>query len=465
MIPQLEIQSNLPVAELMSGLSAFLQPLLAHLPEQRLRTVAQLAVQGILSGQSPMVTRMALGGRGAAATTWPLAKRLYRFLANERFSTRELLKGLYGIAQQTVASYAPPYLVIALDPVNLEKPYTQRLEGVSTVLKSTPPGPQGEKRLTAGYPALTAAVVNLPVPVVTYASWFSYVSADFVSEGRELYRAIRTSRALFPQSRVRFVGDAGLDDQKLFRQVALVRGEFIFRACHNRHVEVYNERLDCWEAELLDDLTATVPLTTTFKVAFTHAGHIRYDEVTVGWLRLRLPNTHPELWALVAHTPTFAHDLVLLTNVPVRTATDARTVYNDWRFRAQIEHSYRFDQEDGLQVEDVRVRTLERMRRIFILVLAAALFVSHVAHTWPQPMVLWLRQLGGKLGLETDRDGLYLLLAGIRAVLMAAATFTFALHHPFPRGGGTAVEKPVRRGGAHGHAPPQARGVTQSSRA
>jgi hypothetical protein len=115
-------------------------------------------------------------------------------------------------------------LVVALDPVNLEKPYTKKLKGVSTVLKSTPPGPKDEKRLTSGYPAMTATVVNLPEPVVTYANWFSYVTADFVSENREIYRAIRITRALFPQHPVRFVGDSGLDDQKIFRQVDLVQG-------------------------------------------------------------------------------------------------------------------------------------------------------------------------------------------------------------------------------------------------
>ena len=45
-------------------------------------------------------------------------------------------------------------------------------------------------------------------------------------------------------------------------------GEFIIQACHDRKVEVYNERLDRWEEELLDDLTATVPLPLKLRVAF-----------------------------------------------------------------------------------------------------------------------------------------------------------------------------------------------------
>jgi len=280
-------------------------------------------------------------------------------------------------------------------------------------------------------------VVNLPEPVVTYANWFSYVTTDFVSENREIYRSIRINRALFPHAKLHFVGDAGLDDQKIFRQMDLVNAEFIIRACHNRKVEVYNERLDRWEEERLDDLIATVPLPLRLRVAFTHARKVRVVEIALGWLKVRLPGTQQVLWVLVAHDPDLDRDLALITNIPLHTARDAETVYTEWRYRPQIEHTYRFDQEDELDVEDVRVQTLERMRRIFVMVLLAALFVYHITHAWPQHMVLWLRRLGGKLGLSSDLDGLYVLLAGIRAVWVTFATLAFAAQHPFPRGGGT----------------------------
>ncbi len=428
---------KLPVAELSATLDLFLEPVLKHLPEKRLREVGKLAVQGVLSGQSPLVTQIARGVAREGETVWPTAKRLYRFIWNPRFTHRALLKGLYGIAQRSVAEHMPSHLVVALDPVNFEKPYTKSLEGVSTVMKSTPPGPGGEKRLTPGYPAMTAAVVNLPEPVITYANWFSYRTADFVSENREIYRAIRITRALFPDAKLRFVADSGLDDQKIFAQMSLVHAEFVIRARHNRLVEVYNNRLDRWEEELLDDLTATVPLSLKLRVAFTHARRVRVVDRELGWLQIRLPQTQQVLWALVAHDPRSGHDLVLLTNMPIHSAADAKAAYTEWRHRPQIEHTYRFDQEDGLDVEDMRVQTMERMRRIFVLVLLAALFVYHIAHAWPQPMVLWLRNLGGKLGFSSDLDGPYVLLAGISAVFLTASTLAFAAQHPFPRSGGT----------------------------
>ncbi len=166
-------------------------------------------------------------------------------------------------------------------------------------------------------------------------------------------------------------------------------------------------------------------------------GWLRDAIAHLGWLMLRLPDTHPVLWALVAHDPDLDRDVVLLTSLPIHTAAQAKAVYLEWRYRPQIEHTYRFDQEDGLDVEDMRVQTLERMRRLFVMVLLAALFVYHVSHTWPQHMVLWLRRLGGKLGLSSDRDGPYVLLAGISAVFVTASTLAFASQHPFPRAGGT----------------------------
>jgi hypothetical protein len=56
---------------------------------------------------------------------WVMSKRFYRFLANQRISHRDLLKGFYEIVRQTFAQYAPEYVVVALGPDNFEKPYPQ----------------------------------------------------------------------------------------------------------------------------------------------------------------------------------------------------------------------------------------------------------------------------------------------------------------------------------------------------
>jgi len=107
-------------------------------------------------------------------------------------------------------------------------------------------------------------------------------------------------------------------------------------------------------------------------------------------------------------------------------------LYSDWRLRGRIEQGYRFAQEQGLDIEDLRVQTLERMRRLFALVLLAAQFVFHLMKRWPAKAVLWLRKLGGKLGLPTDRDGPYIVLRGLGAVWQTVATLSWTAIQPFP---------------------------------
>jgi hypothetical protein len=408
-----DMLDKLPVPALEQSLTTFLAPLLEVLPDRRLQRVVPLAVRGILASETPVVTAMAQSVARTDCNPWPAAKRISRLLDNPRVPPRLLTKGLYHL-----------------------KPYTYALDGVSIVRKSTPPALDGKARLTRGYPAITATVVNTRVPATTYANWFSY-TVDFRSENWEIKRALRLTRAVFPHQRLRFVADSGLDDQKIFAWVAAVEGEFVIRAKHlNRIVEVANPRLQRWEAETLQGLVDTVPFATNWEGAFQHAGTTRQATVKVGWLHLRVPGTQQELWAVVAEEydreDRAVRTLVLLTNVPVTTEAEARAVYEDWRLRGRIEQGYRFAQEQGLDVEDVRVQTLARMRRLFVLVVAAAQFVFHVMATWPPGAVTWLRLLGGKLGLQIDRDGPYILLRGLQAVWQTVATLTLLALEPFP---------------------------------
>lgn len=128
-----ETINSLPVAELKTSAEAFLGPLLRELPDKRLRSVGVLMVLGILAGQSPLITQMARGVREGSQYVLDMARRMYRIIWNKRLSYEGLQVGFYRLGQQTVARDEPSALVVALDAVNCEKPYTHELEGVSTV--------------------------------------------------------------------------------------------------------------------------------------------------------------------------------------------------------------------------------------------------------------------------------------------------------------------------------------------
>jgi len=103
--------------------------------------------------------------------------------------------------------------------------------------------------------------------------------------------------------------------------------------------------------EQLQDLVDCVLWQATYQAAFHHAGRTRLANLKMGWFQIRLPESHQELWALVVESDLESRILTLLTNIPVQNETIAQKIYNDWRLRGRIEHGYRFDQEQGLDVE------------------------------------------------------------------------------------------------------------------
>ena len=121
-IPLAEILAKLPVEEMERTLSEFVTPMTSLLPDKRLQRNVSLAVRCILANETPVIVAMAQSVSRQEAECWATAKRIYRFLENERFNHHHLFKGLYEVARCTVAQASLAYLVVAIDPVNFEKP-------------------------------------------------------------------------------------------------------------------------------------------------------------------------------------------------------------------------------------------------------------------------------------------------------------------------------------------------------
>ena len=60
-------------------LTGFLMPMTSRMPDKRLARAVELAIKGIISGQSPVITEMARGVARDKKSVWPVAERLYRW--------------------------------------------------------------------------------------------------------------------------------------------------------------------------------------------------------------------------------------------------------------------------------------------------------------------------------------------------------------------------------------------------
>jgi hypothetical protein len=121
-LPLETILAKLPIGELKETIEKHIVPLVRLLPDKRLGEVVECIILGILGSQTAVITEMAGTNTKEKGETWAIAKRIYRFLSNRRVKTESVYQGLYGIGQQMVERENPDYLVVAVDPVNFEKP-------------------------------------------------------------------------------------------------------------------------------------------------------------------------------------------------------------------------------------------------------------------------------------------------------------------------------------------------------
>lgn len=413
---------------LLEELDGFCSHFRAALPDLRLWRVFGDAVRGVLAACNPIITQMATAigedGQGCAAG----AKRFYRFFRNPRFSHRDILKPLYGLTAKWYRGFRGEYICVALDFVNLSKPYSRKLEGLCEVLISL----KGGGETGPGYPALLGLAVQGARVGLTFAKLFSYVTEDFLSQNREVFRAIRYALTIFKGSTVRFLADRGFDDRKIFHFIAQRGAQFIIRVYRDRWVEVWNERLGRWEREKLIPIAETLPPMVEVEALFKSRGRHRWATVRLGYQRVRLSEIDLVCWLVVAECPLFREPWFLLTNVPVEGGKAAIQIFQDFRLRSGIEEFFRFLQEKGLDWEEFRLQRLERIRRLIAVVLAAAIFVFRLPHRLPTRLAQHLRTLGGKLGTQADKDGPYLLLRGVSRVFSALTTLGTAFGLPPP---------------------------------
>ena len=66
------------MAQIDQTLAAFLKPITSRMPDKRLAGTTELAVKGIMGGQSPVITEIARGVARDQKSVWPLAKQALR---------------------------------------------------------------------------------------------------------------------------------------------------------------------------------------------------------------------------------------------------------------------------------------------------------------------------------------------------------------------------------------------------
>lgn len=411
---------DLPI---LAQLGAYLEEYAWVFPDERLYRRFVEAIKGLIAARVPIVAQMAAAVIQShdPRHTFHVAKRYYRWLDNPRLGHRSLLKPAYAQTRQLFADQTGEYLLVIVDFSNLEKPYGYQFEQLCTLKASgLRTGPRCRKGKVPGYNELIALAVGQKKVGLTFAKTISYKTEDFVSLNRDIFRAIRYSRVILKGHKLRFVCDRGFDDEKTFAFIVNLDEEFIIRFYLNRLLELQRGRART--EKLLEEVVKETRRPIRFTAWFKVRGRWRQCQVTLGYRKVWLPGHKQPYWLVVSNVYGLGQQWMLLTNVPIQSAKQAKEIWFNYRRRWCVEDTFRFLKREGLRWEDFKVLDWEAIRRLVNLVLIAALFLLNIKYLLDETSLQLLLTLGGKLGLKSERDGPYLLLRGFQKLLACVNT-------------------------------------------
>jgi hypothetical protein len=123
--------------------------------------------------------------------------------------------------------------------------------------------------------------------------------------------------------------------------------------------------------------------------------------------------------------PIFKHPLLLITNIALKTAEQARSVYGIYLMRAKIEALFKF-LKDVLGWEEFQVRDYEAIKNIIALAYFVGGYFYEIGSDLTQnPSIELIAQLGGGKGQVTR----YYVLQGLKKLLVHASVARFVKEH------------------------------------
>lgn len=259
--------------------------------------------------------------------------------------------------------------LLVLDLSDLVKPYARCMEHLARVRDGS------RKVLANGYWLCQVIGVECGGCEITplYADLYSSTAPDFVSENDEIMRALRTVEAA-ASGRGIWVIDRGGDRGELFDELVprATGRRFVIRLRGDRHLLAAAGKRSAVE------LARDCPLPYATAVWKEESKRERAMTLQYGFRRVRLP-AHPgePLWLVVVRG-LGDEPLMLLTNVAVRRNRAVLWwLVEAYLTRWRIEETIRFTKQ-SYRLEDIRVRSYQRLRNLVVLTCAALLFTCTV---------------------------------------------------------------------------------------
>jgi hypothetical protein len=294
---------------------------------------------------------------GLQKTINRLSRQLKRRGLLEHIEYEVLTEGKDRIKQDTL---------LILDLSDITKPYAKKMEYMAQVRDGS------NSVIGEGYWTVQVVGAECSGKEITplYHELYSQKAPDFISENREIFKAIDTvSQHLQDKNKGVWVIDRGADRRKVFDNLLDHERRFIIRLKGDRHLLYRGKKV------LALDLAKSCPLLYGERIIKQDKDEEQAYNVEYGFRKVKLPGRKETLF-LVVVKGFGADPMMLLTTRKVQKKRSCLWwIIQAYLTRWRIEETIRFVKQ-SYELEDIRVLTYDRLRNMMGLVLAASFFAA-----------------------------------------------------------------------------------------
>jgi len=367
------------------------------------------ALVGLIRSGNPVVCKMARHTPDRHTMFLSRLDRIEKHLTGESDFDGEVKESLPQVWLPFMTDDTP----IILDLSDIAKPLAKQMDYLAVVRD----GSTGE--LVNGYWLVEAyASISRKNPVPILLEPFSHQEPYSPGQNPVVLKAVEK---IFKTTGKRgvLVADRGFDSAVMFEDWLDNKYHFVVRLVGNRHLLRFIEPDDKnnggqWLPVRADLLAEQLPTKYPFSRFVKHHGKTVVRLSQVGWTKVRLPGRDEILTMVVSRIAGQDRPMMLLTNLPVGNADDAKRILMLYIRRWECEEGIRFLKS---QVHLEKIRTF-RWRAICRLVLLAVIVMIYIGSLVETQLDLTQRLIRFGQPLPSQPDFLpYRLLTGMTEAL------------------------------------------------
>jgi hypothetical protein len=311
---------------------------------------------GLAKGKSVLLTKIARALEepiDAIQTVKRLSNRMDEF-----HETSELLENYEEMIK--------PFLqeednLILVDDSEIVKPTASKMEGLGRVRDGST-GEYGNGYWTTN---MIAVAPKTKHPISVYSHLYSAAEKGFLSANEETYKGLDYVNRLVEEKQATFVMDRGYDNIEVIKKVLKQENNFIIRLKKNRNLLYQNKKLS------VHDLA----IRRKGKINFRSEIKGSVYDLKLSHLTVEIPSLKGKKLTMVVVYGYGKEPMVLLTNKRIQKKKEVLSILKAYILRWRIEEMFRVQKQE-FDLENVRVRTLPRLKRMFLLVSIMITFMS-----------------------------------------------------------------------------------------